>query len=595
MQTVHHRSRLRLGAILSVAVIVTAACGDATGSASRPTLVARDASVATHEVATAVVRGTTLNAASYSGVLGATPITAERVNDSTVALLVPSVPAGPHLLKLNIGNVAVEAMLQVTVTADVVNPDAYIAVVNSAIAAEMTALDSSLALAASRPISIDLAAFAQDRAVAQASLDSARVAYAALTVADRQEVANILRATYGIEVGAATARLSRRFAFGSGPSYCRDRDLPLTDAEAQECSDAAAADLRTYEEDAVYCQAAAFNASLRSRREVIRTFLRHLVNGCHYSRLAHWSLSTWAVIQWPTMPNIDLFGQFDPDASADVSDSPTAPNLAVAATPLVFQGIDFFSFPVRMQFRPMIAADVGKVVAATRLAGLLSDAADSWHELNSSLARRLGKAPPTLAQVTSAPLRVMAHTPDRVRLGAVQPQAIRWFWQRTATGLNLKFDADDRSRPIPFTFDVIYDAGSYGADTIRIPAVLAIDSTRIYQSAILGRWAMEHLVAGGTRPVDFRSEIFRWGPRVDIMTAAIINPLQSNGECLASSYKVGTTCEYYFSWKVYFSSGRYYMEVGHLLSGTVTTTPLALPLTTFTVFQDGRATLRFTK
>jgi hypothetical protein len=566
-------------------VALLSACGDPTGSKERLTLVAPDANVATYEVATAVVRGATLAEPSYAGTLGPEAVTAARVNDSTIAMVIPPVPAGAHQLRIDIGNAVAEAMLTVTATPQVAAPTTFVDGVTTMLAADVTAMREALAAVSASHIAIDEAAFLRDATMAEASLDSARAEFAAMTPDEQQEAANILSVLIADDAeGAGFARMAQ--ASAALPEFCDEIRLNLTGEQIEECERAAVNELPMLNDRAVRCEAEAITAARTGFRTRVRKMLTHLVNGCHYARLSYWSATTWEAITWPVIPKFDPFGAFDSDLRANGS-----PALrSTAEDRLVFTWGVARTVAPTIRFRSIIASDVGRVSAATQTDQLLDGLAENWHELNTHTDGSLGQAPATLDRVTTAPLEVRNWSASRLRVGAVvAPRQIDGLWKQVSGGIELQFDASDRSSDIPFTFDVIYDGGVYGADTLRIPAILTMDSTAVYAAAALGRWTVTG--NGTTYDLELRPE----------GKGAYIVAMPPEGYCRGPVYgdygEVDGHCEYNIQWGVRLVEGRYYLyESGFWTGGSGDDSdPLTMPLTGFTTYFQGAPYMRYVK
>lgn len=505
-----HSPRHRVAPLTLLAFLpLFAACGagSATGSdgAVVLTLVPAAAEVATHQVTTAIVRGVRLTAQSYSGTLGAASITAGRANDSTLAFAVPALPAGEHRISLTIGGPVATAMVRVAVTPDITDPVAYVNDVAALFIARIESTQQAVTRAAGRAIPVDQAGFASDIAKAQAAIDSARIAFAAMTPAEQQEAAKLVRATFGS--GASGSLLRQAPSAASvvpGPEYC-EAPLLLTDEQTEVCSAAARQELATTEVSD--CEAEAAEAASRGFSARNRNFLWQLFNGCHYASVAKFSADTWEAVQWPTMPDLDeAFAELRSPAAAW---GPVAS--AVSTTAAQTAPIGFFPGSPReieptVRFRPMLASDIGKVPAATQTGLLLAGLLAKWNQLNSYLGGFLGQAPATLERVTSATPQVRRYATSRLRLGAVSPATVRGSAAITNGKWALTFDTDDRTQPTPFTFDVIYDAGTYGSDTARVSGVTVLDSMALYRAEVAGLWTVTDALTNISYPVELRAD-----------------------------------------------------------------------------------------
>lgn len=574
-----HRA-LQSGAL--VLAVLASACGSSTGTDAGVTLATTEPALSTFGTATVIVRGAPVTAPTYGGSLGTMEVKAGRVSDSTLAFIVPAVAGGRHTLSFTIGGDDAHIEVEVVATPAVANPVAYGEVIDSTLLAALAAAEAAVARAAGGAVGMHEAGFAADLAVGRASIDSARAAFAALSPADRQEAANIIRANYGLPERSATTG-NPPAAFTRIPSYCTDKDMEgLLSVEDEETCEAAKTPLLDieFENDVRFCDEETEAASEAGIRTSVRTFLRHVFNGCAYTRLTIWSANTWDSTDHATGPDY----AYNPNRSSGTTFS----RAAAPEGPMSFAHGLPTSFTPTINFRPMIASDIGKVPRATAKASVLRGIAGMWAELNAVLGGRLTQAPATLEGITTAPSRPLKYPVTRLKLGAILPTSVRGSAQVMNGAWSLTFDTDDKSVPTSFTFDVIYDGGAYGVDTTRLAGVLTTDSLPVYEQAILGRWTRTYLIDGETHTVDFRAAN---------NVAAHIVPLtvHTTGETYCrTGTKVGDHCEIYTTWRVYKENSRYY-----LLDGTAadygTRDPLTMPLTSFTNYYQGTAQFRFTR
>lgn len=154
------------------------------------------------------------------------------------------------------------------------------------------------------------------------------------------------------------------------------------------------------------------------------------------------------------------------------------------------------AFKPAIAFRPMIASDIGRVPEATTKAALFRELFDAWTRINSILPAALRMAPVRLESITVASSRQLAYPAARLKLGTITPSTVTGTATVSGGEWTVKFDANDRTREIPFTFNVIYDGGRYGADTVAVSAILG-DSVPVYEQAALGRWVVTYVPPNG--------------------------------------------------------------------------------------------------
>ncbi len=584
-----------------VAVLTLAGCGGGgvTGE-NRPavlTLIPVDASVTTQEVTSATISGARLTASSYNGAIGAVPLVAGRVNDSTVSFVVPAVPAGSQTLSITIGGGVVQAAIQVTTVTPVGNPVTYVARIDSILNASIS-LTISAAANTSTATSADSAARAADLQKALAARAVAQASFAALSPADQQDVAQILSAS--LDIPQVSPRIISlpidAIASARQIDICQDKDIAKSAEEMRECQRKQLSTLEQIKEKAEDCRAEKAAAAAVGMRTSIRETLIQFVNFCHLARLAEFSANQWQAADFtvaPTFPTTleELFTPItepfeDKDLRIGAMGTDLSARVASAAAPMPFSyGVTQKLLP-RVRFRRLLASDVGRIPAATAASSLLNELASAWRALNTYSNGLLGRQPATLAANTAS--KALRYQPgNSLRLGRVQPQAIRWNWLATGTGIDLKFDIDDKSADMPFTYDLIYDGGTYGADTVTINAVLTRDSVPIYAAAALGMWTVSSVGANSTT---YQFELKPGG----VATYRVPNP-QSSCSNFADRYKDGA-CEFDVKWRVFSNNGRYYVEEFGFWNGyRGLPTPSTFPITGYDMVIDGTVNLRYRK
>lgn len=571
-----------LGAALATSLLVLAvpACGgstDATGS--RVSLVARDATVAPFEVAEVVVRGATLANDSYAASLGSAPVTLSRATDSTLAFLVPDVPAGSLRLSVTLGNEEMQVAFAVGAAAALADPVAYTRGVDAVFESRLAAMESDVASGGA--FGADPTSLSADIALARGSLAAARAAFDAMTPEDQREAASILRGAYGFE-GSVSAQ-GRSAATFSVADLCGDPNIPLTVEEAEACEAGATSTLsrsldavrELFSPNPYDCEQAADAAALRGIRASIRTFLWHVVNGCHYARYSQWSYETSKATAFPTTP------EFEESASPEIRG--LRASLAVAG-PRRFTFGAKAAFTPPIAFRPMIASDVGRVPAATTKAALLRGLASAWTRINTILPSALRLAPVRLESVATAPSRRLEYPASRLKLGAISPATVTGTATASGKEWAVTFDAADRTRDIPFSFKVIYDGGRYGSDTLSVAAILG-DSVPVYEAAALGRWNVDRVPARGDNWDNYKVVL---GPEFNdngTTRKGVFQetPMAGDSPCPWSGFRlVGAYCEAALNWSVYAREGRYVLGVSVSTgSRDDSATPLTMPITGF--------------
>jgi hypothetical protein len=563
-------------------VFATAACGAPTdGNGDRVSLVPRDASVAQFDGAEVVVRGASLEHESYAAHLGSTPVTAGRSNDSTLAFVVPDVPAGQHHLSVTIGTEPAEVTFSVVAAAPVADPVAYTRSVESAFESGLAAVEAELAANAS--FGPDATTLAADFDLVRGSFAAARAEFDAMSPDEQREAAVILQTNYDLVATVAAGGPSA--SIGLAANLCDDPDLPLTVEEAEACESGYRVRLSRsidrfralFRPAAWECEQDAERAARRGLRPRIRTFLLHIVNGCHYAQYSAWSYHSRMANAYPTTPEFaDSPNQLS--AALWASTAATVPHRFTFGAPA--------AFTPAITFRPMIAADIGRVPEATTKAALIQELHDAWTRINTLLPAALRLAPVRLESVTSAPSRQLTYPAARLKLGAITPSTVTGAATASGREWTVKFDANDRTSEIPFTFDVIYDGGRYGTDTVRMSAILG-DSVPVYEAAAVGRWVVTYEPPNGdnwdTYHIVLSSEAHESGAgrRKGVYQEAPVTT--GYVPCPWVGFKlVGSYCEAELLWNVYPRDGRYVLAVwapGSIRDDSAT--PLTMPITEF--------------
>lgn len=220
--------RASLAALLAI-VSVAASCGGGESPTGAPPSLTLDiAGARPGEVISARVRGAVLPTVPVAGQLDTFAVRAARVDDSTLALVVPDVAPGARQLRLTIGRAELAATLQVTASqlpADpVVFADTVLDRAETELAASAAALTSDATLAAG----VDTAAFRRSRSALVAEMAAIREQLAALTPVERAEAAMLV---------AANLPALRDAMQGSVPSASRVASAGATGAAAPALQD----------------------------------------------------------------------------------------------------------------------------------------------------------------------------------------------------------------------------------------------------------------------------------------------------------------------------------------------------------------------
>ena len=122
----------------------------------------------------------------------ATPVTV--IDDSTVAVPVPNLPAGRYALTLRLGARTLATSVRVTATPTLADPAAYVDSVFTGVEQALARQAALVADPATRPAGIDSASYVNGATAARNSFAELRSEFAALTADDQRLVAAALRA-----------------------------------------------------------------------------------------------------------------------------------------------------------------------------------------------------------------------------------------------------------------------------------------------------------------------------------------------------------------------------------------------------------------
>jgi uncharacterized membrane protein len=482
------------------------------------TLVPESSSLATYQYTTAIVRGIKLTNPSYTLSLGTATMLAEPVNDSTLAFVVPAVAAGAQTLKLSTGKSTGATQVTVTETPAVADPQAFMTNFFSSFGTELTATATTVARATSHGLPVNETGLQNDLATARTEQDSAKAQFAALSAEDQQEAANILQATYGSTLfaippaaGGATLdnEVGEPLCFG-GMADEHTAGCPGTVTQPK---------VAWWKKDTEACKTEMDEA--KGWKPTVKTFAWHAVNGCAASRLVKWASETYDSLKEKVIAKLDRFTSFFDDIE-NIGNSPsgggrgsTAGGQSVwASNPVEFtNGVGRRVHP-KMRFRPMIAADTATDTTVANIAHILDSAAVEWKALDSLFGNPVQVAPPTIRWLESVSDTVYdTYPPANIQLGAITPSSVTGTASLVDSALTVTFSAATRL-DVPFSFDLIYDGGLFGADTMHVSAVLT--RPKVYFATLggdsTGAAALSDsaVVVGWSRTADSTAVPFRW-------------------------------------------------------------------------------------
>ncbi len=458
-----------------IALFVLACGGDSGGGPIEPvqlTLEPARAEYATFETARVTVRGAPLTAAQYAGTLGAAAFMAQRSTDSTIVFRVPELAAGQHTLTLEIGSRSATTQLSVRATPAVEDPVAYVADVDAVLLLEVEefedwydAQDPTLARF------LDPQGFASDVAMMRATLAELHADFQALSPSEQYDVAMMLRA---YRAGGAMANGAQLVAYSLQNEELPECQAPDAESveEMRDCQQQHEAamvaraktvqqcdiDFDTRWSEGKYADAIGGNYlayqclkahMLQLKRDVAQT-VRAAVFGDFFS-------SGWLGGDATDARSLALF---------DIVLDPSYPFVSTASR----------AYAPPIGFRNLHAEDVGRLAAATELATLMQDYDEGWEALNAAFPRPFVQSPPWLHELYEANTVTLEYDRNALQLGRIEPAAVlgeaavvEGEWQLTFRG-----PASTTDPTLPFSFEIIYDNGEFGADTTLVHSELLV-------------------------------------------------------------------------------------------------------------------------
>lgn len=183
-------------------LLLLAACGgdspagpDDDGTGTPPeALSVVSPNVRTMEIVTVGVRGVRIGASTIEGQFGAGRLTAARLDDTTLAFMVPQVAAGEHEVRFDVGTKAFTTKLQVAPAPTVPNPDDFLGTLVDSIAAQATAIEARLAAATATTPASDTAGLGALALRLRTAADSAGTLIGAMSASERASAAAYLQA-----------------------------------------------------------------------------------------------------------------------------------------------------------------------------------------------------------------------------------------------------------------------------------------------------------------------------------------------------------------------------------------------------------------
>lgn len=201
-------------ALCALIAIALASCGGDTPGPVGPGVTTRPlypvgSGTRSHEPLLLRVRADSVPPGSFAGSVGATAISASRLDDTTLVVLTPAVAAGSHRLQLEMSARTYAANIIVLDAPPLPDPDVHFDTTFARIEASMDSLVALVANPLTRPAGIDSASFAADAAGFEASVAELRAAWASASAADRATVSAVLvRNADALGLGRGSASLA---------------------------------------------------------------------------------------------------------------------------------------------------------------------------------------------------------------------------------------------------------------------------------------------------------------------------------------------------------------------------------------------------
>lgn len=431
------------------------ACGDGSTAPVPASLTLDRATTQPGQALPVILHGPALPAGALSVTLGGVPVTPARVDDSTFAIVVPSLAAGQHDLVLALGDKSVSARVGVAAAPTVSDPAAYIEIALSQAQAELEAMSTQYADPALRPEGVDAAALERDLAIMSARLADARAALVNATPEERAEAAAFLAANAeALGIGAMGTASMMMAASGDGA-----------------CISESGEQLDTYEECSPALTAFGQKAQLRL---VALAALTAVAYAEGMSVLGLVAAAATAFVIYKELEKIQdgTFRRFINPVIGKLTNIELGTNTAGAELAVMAGTYEFTTgvpefHDVYAEYRSVSLAD--RNIAG--LAGLVRLGQRLESVINGI--RRLLLLDPIrpIVPATAATVLVEAVPPQYLSLGSIT-QGVGGTARDSLGEWLLKFSKTPLTEKLPFRFDVKYTAPASGVQTLSRSALL---------------------------------------------------------------------------------------------------------------------------
>lgn len=551
------------------------------------------------------VRGAVVPKVGLTGRIGTVAtVTPVRLDDSTVAMLVPAVGEGAQEWRLRFGRVEAAGTLPVSAAPTIADHTAYL---NNA-TQEVAATLDSIAAAEPQP-GVDAAQLGQDLTALRAQLAQARARIAAASPAERQQAAAFLAANADV-LGRARAALLTRVGSRRPTNIAARADGSATMLQTETAA-APCASATTYEAMSADLDAFGTQSVLRLLGLVAVTTLAFSAGGpvvgilvavpLIYIELSRIQSQVFACYLTPVIGEVTggspsqaaLVPEGPRPAHASViADEPPVGAFALAVTPTRFERERRSRYDVMAEYRNVTAADAG-----TPALGAVVNTARDIDALIGRIRSLLRMGAATSVLPAGATRRVTAPVPTRyLSLGAVSPATVQGAASDSAGHWMLQFDAASITEDIPVQITIRYGPPGRAAQTTSRAVTLTPDSVGIYTRAVQGEWAWVATQPSGGTPVDvtFRANgtaTYRYPTPSGQQSCG---PQIGSGNPQYFPTPIGGYCHYQGAWSIqtttrdgkrrYYLSDRGFFRAGTIVGAIVE--PLTMPLSSFSVTMD---------
>lgn len=476
--------------------------GGPTGPSGPLTLQPARSEYATFENARVTVRGASLTSDSYAGTLGATSISAQRTSDSTVVFQVPELAAGTHTLTLQIGRRSATTQLGVRATPPIEDPVAYVAEIDSLFLDEVEELEDWYAQAdpTLEYFFLDAEGYAADLAMMRATLAELRADFQALSPADQRKVAMTVQAFRAADAAASSAQFARLGSADEEEEYFPQCQFPEVETleDMRRCQRQHRGEMINRAKTVEQCNID-FDVQWEEGKYADAVGRNYIAYQCMKARMLKLKRDVAETVR------ATVLGWFRGDETWN------GPAFALyeavldgGAHPFV-SGEPWPHFVPPVSFRSMHAGDIGRLAEATELGALMKEYQEGWDDLNAMFPRPFQQAPPWLHRMNQQNEVTLAFDPSMLSLGRIEPATITGAAGIVDGEWALTFDGphDPGDPTLPFSFELLFDNGELGADTLVVHSTLLTHPLGGTWDARMSLYVREWWYRGEDTPLGF--------------------------------------------------------------------------------------------